>query len=420
MDVSGHTEGDSRGIAIPRPDAVRESSLIDRLVARVPVGMIVIETADATILAANQAFRAFLAEPYRDRPLCGACLFDVLPTRDEDALIALMRETIATGGPTCRSGMRFASISDPAIAWDVESAPFLADHQRSMLLVLTVIRAREPAELGPEAAHERQQLMERVEEMQLLNDGLIAAIQQKHQFIIAMSHRLRTPLTTVVGFGEMLAAGEVEDPADRQMVYGDIVAAGHVTLGLIEDMIALARLDAGNLRLTRADLSVADILDEARENLDVLAASRQQRVVIEMSARDVRVFADERWTIEIVLKLGANALRFSPTGGTVTLCGRECDPTHIAIDIRDTGVGMKPEDQANVFQAFATENAANTGHGTGLELALVKRLVELQGGTITFESMHGIGTTFTVVLPTSRMADTARLSAASSDGMTNI
>ncbi len=69
MDVFGHTEGDSRGIAIPRPDAVRESSLIDRLVARVPVGMIVIETADATILAANQAFRAFLAEPYRDRPL---------------------------------------------------------------------------------------------------------------------------------------------------------------------------------------------------------------------------------------------------------------------------------------------------------------------------------------------------------------
>ncbi len=249
---------------------------------------------------------------------------------------------------------------------------------------------------------------------------MIAAIQQKHLFIIAMSHRLRTPLTTVLGFGEMLAAGEVEDPADRQMVYGDIVAAGQATLSLIEDMIALARLDAGSLRLTRADLSVTDILDAARESLDVLAASRQQRVVIETPASDLRVFADERWTIEIVLKLGANALRFSPTGGTVTLCGRACDPTHIAFDIRDTGVGMRPEDQANLFQAFTTENAANTGHGTGLELALVKRLVELQGGTITFESTHGMGTTFTVILPTSGGTDTARLSATSSDVMTNI
>ncbi len=420
MDGLGHNGVNRRGAVIPRPDAESESSFIDRLVARVPVGMVVIEMADATIRAANQAFRAFLAQPYRDRPLRGSCLFDILPARNEDALIALMREAIAAGGPVCRSGMRFAHISDPAIAWDVESAPILADHQQGMMLVLTVIRARESAESHPDAPHERQQLMERVEEMQLLNDGLIAAIQQKHQFIIAMSHRLRTPLTTVLGFGEMLAADEVEDPADRQMVYGDIVAAGQATLSLIEDMIALARLDAGSLRLTRADLSVADILDAARESLDVLAASRQQRVVIETPASDLRVFADERWTIEIVLKLGANALRFSPTGGTVTLCGRECDPTHIAFDIRDTGVGMRPEDQANLFQAFTTENAANTGHGTGLELALVKRLVELQGGTISFESMHGIGTTFTVVLPTSGVADTARLSATSSDVMTNI
>ena len=419
MDAFGPNEIDLCETAIPRSDAESESSFIDRLVARIPVGMIVIETADATIRAANQAFRAFLAEPYRDRPLRGSCLFDILPARNEDALIALMRETIATDGPVYRSGMRFAHISDPGVPWDVESAPILADHQQGMTLVLTVIRARESAETRPDAAHERQQLMERVEEMQLLNDGLIAAIQQKHQFIIAMSHRLRTPLTTVLGFGEMLAAGEVEDPADRQMVYGDIVAAGQVTLSLIEDMIALARLDAGNLRLKRADISVADILDAASENLKVLAASRQQRVVIETPASDLRVFADERWTIEIVLKLGANALRFSPTGGTITLCGREFDSTHIAFDIRDTGVGIRPEDQANIFQGFATENAANTGHGTGLELALVKRLVELQGGTITFESTHGIGTTFTVVLPTSGVADTARLSAASPGVMIN-
>ncbi|MCA1668587.1 MAG: hypothetical protein LC793_14565, partial [Thermomicrobia bacterium] len=84
-----------------------------------------------------------------------------------------------------------------------------------------------------EPSEREQQLEDKVEEMQLLNDALIGAVQQKHHFLTAMSHRLRTPLTTVVGFGEMLLAGEVADPADQQMVYGDIVSAGQQMLGLI-------------------------------------------------------------------------------------------------------------------------------------------------------------------------------------------
>lgn len=242
--------------------------------------------------------------------------------------------------------------------------------------------------------------MERVEEMQLLNDVLIASVQQKHQFVTAMSHRLRTPLTTIVGFGEMLAAGEVHDPADRQMVYGDIVAAGQQMLGLIDDMIDLGRLDAGDLRLRRERVDVARILDDARASLETLAASRRQRLVFDAPAGGLNAFTDPRWTTEVVLKLGVNALRFSPTGGTVTFRAREYDAAYIALDVSDTGVGIKPEEQAHLFEAFAV--AADSGaraHGTGLELALAKRLVELQGGTITVESTRGIGTTFTVTLP---------------------
>ena len=127
MDGSNQDESNRRGIAVLRPEPDSESSLIDRLVAQIPVGTVIIEMADATIRVANQAFRAFLAEPYRDRPLRGSCLFDILPTRNEDALIALMQEAISTDSPVCRSGMRFPHISDPAIAWDVESVPVFAD-----------------------------------------------------------------------------------------------------------------------------------------------------------------------------------------------------------------------------------------------------------------------------------------------------
>jgi two-component system, NarL family, sensor histidine kinase BarA len=249
------------------------------------------------------------------------------------------------------------------------------------------------------SARERQ-LIEKVEEMQLLNDVLIASVQQKHHFVTAMSHRLRTPLTTIVGFGEMLAAGEVQDPVDQQMVHGDIVAAGQQMLGLIDDMIELARLDAGDLRLHREHVDVARMLDDARDSLEALASSRRQRLVFDAPDGGLHAFTDPRWTTEVILKLGMNALRFSPTGGTVIFRAREHDETHIALDVSDTGVGMNPEEQASVFEAFGT--ASDTGaraHGTGLELALAKRLVELQGGTISFVSTRGIGTTFTVTLP---------------------
>lgn len=252
---------------------------------------------------------------------------------------------------------------------------------------------------APPSARETQ-LTENVEEMQLLNDMLIAAVQQKHHFVTAMSHRLRTPLTTIVGFGEMLAAGEVRDAADQQMVYGDIVAAGQLMLGLIDDMIELARLDAGNLRLNREHVDVARLLEDARVSLETLAASRRQRLVFDAPVGETVAFTDARWTTEVILKLGMNALRFSPTGGTVTFRARDRGEAHVALDVSDSGVGIKPEDESRVFEVFGIAvEAAVPLRGTGLELALARRLVELQGGAITFESARGIGTTFTVMLP---------------------
>lgn len=307
----------------------------------------------------------------------------------------MLLDGAATGVAAHRQGVSFVRLSAPDTAWDLDLAPILAGSHDD-LLVLSVTRAVESA-----APSEREaQLLDKVEEMQLLNDVLIGSVQQKHHFLTAMSHRLRTPLTTIVGFGEMLAAGEVAESADQRMLFGDIVAAGQQMLGLIDDMIELARLDAGSLRLRRETLTVADLLDEARESLETLALSRRQHIVVHKPGADLAAYADERWTIQVILKLGMNGLRFSPTGGTVTLRARDFDATHIALDVEDTGVGIRAEDQANVFQAFAagTDTEGQSG-GTGLELALAKRLIELQGGTITFESARGVGTTFTVTLP---------------------
>ncbi|HEY8293213.1 MAG TPA: HAMP domain-containing sensor histidine kinase [Thermomicrobiales bacterium] len=361
------------------------------------IGAVVFDLA-TTVHAANTAFRAFLASEYRALLVVGARLHDVLPLADEPELLAMLDEVTTTGGASHRRGVRFARVSASDSAWDLDLAPIAATDDRDATLMLCVTRAAATAPDGP--SERERQLEDKVEEMQLLNDVLIGSVQQKHHFLTAMSHRLRTPLTTVVGFGEMLVAGEVADAADQQMVYGDIVAAGQQMLALIDDMIELARLDAGNLRLKREHLDVADMLDEARESLDTLAALRRQHVVVHVSEADRSAYADERWMVQVILKLGMNALRFSPTGGTVTLRARDFDATHVALDVADSGVGIRSEEQATIFQAFAAQAGADgESGGTGLELALAKRLVELQGGTITFESARGVGTTFTVTLP---------------------
>jgi signal transduction histidine kinase len=362
-----------------------------------PIGAVVFDLT-TTVYAANIGFRAILAPEYRALVVSGVRLCDVLPLADEPELLAMLDEVTTTGDSSHRSGVRFARVSVPDSVWDLDLAPIAAGDDRDAMLMLSATRAAATAPDGP--SERERQLEDRVEEMQLLNDVLIGSVQQKHHFLTAMSHRLRTPLTTVVGFGEMLVAGDVADPADQQMVYGDIVVAGQQMLGLIDDMIELARLDAGNLRLKREHLDVADLLDEARVSLDTLAASRRQHVVVHVPDAGLSAYADERWTIQIILKLGMNALRFSPTGGMVTLRARDFDATHIALDVADSGVGIRAEEQATIFQAFAAQGEEESERGgSGLELALAKRLVELQGGTIILESTRGVGTTFTVTLP---------------------
>jgi signal transduction histidine kinase len=362
-----------------------------------PIAAVVFDLT-TTVYAANIGFCAILAPEYRALVVSGVRLCDVLPLADEPELLAMLDEVTTTGDSSHRSGVRFARVSVPDSVWDLDLAPIAARDDRDAMLMLSATRAAATAPDGP--SERERQLEDRVEEMQLLNDVLIGSVQQKHHFLTAMSHRLRTPLTTVVGFGEMLVAGDVADPADQQMVYGDIVVAGQQMLGLIDDMIELARLDAGNLRLKREHLDVADLLDEARVSLDTLAASRRQHVVVHVPEAGLSAYADERWTIQIILKLGMNALRFSPTGGMVTLRARDFDATHIALDVADSGVGIRAEEQATIFQAFAAQGEEESERGgSGLELALAKRLVELQGGTIILESTRGVGSTFTVTLP---------------------
>lgn len=238
-------------------------------------------------------------------------------------------------------------------------------------------------------------------ELQLLNNLLAGMVHAKNQFVTAMGLRLRSPLTTLVGYTEMLVAGEVQDADDQQMVYRDLLSAGRQLLDLVNDVIEFARVDTDDLHLQRTAVTLADVLREATYHLEPLAGSRRQHIVVDVPPALPEVWADRRWMTQIVTKLGTNALRFSPTGSSVTLRARVVDHGHVAVDVVDEGVGIRPEEGETIFQPFHEQaHATRAESGTGLELPLVKRLVELQDGTIVYKSKRGIGTVFTITLPT--------------------
>jgi signal transduction histidine kinase len=227
------------------------------------------------------------------------------------------------------------------------------------------------------------------------------ANQHKSAFLANMSHELRTPLNAVIGFSQMLAARYFGDLTGKQAEYvNDIAASGRHLLSLINDILDLSKIEAGRMELEAVDfdlrVTLANALTLVRERAQRGAVAL--RLEIDSALGTLR--GDERKIKQVVLNLLSNAVKFTPRGGEVCVEARLLDGS-AQIAVRDTGVGIAPQDQELIFEAFrqAGTNAAHKQEGTGLGLALARRFVELHGGTIGLESAPGKGSTFTVTLP---------------------
>jgi signal transduction histidine kinase len=227
------------------------------------------------------------------------------------------------------------------------------------------------------------------------------ANQHKSAFLANMSHELRTPLNAVIGFAQMLAARYFGDLTDKQAEYvDDIVASGRHLLSLINDILDLSKIEAGRMELDTADFDLRATLDNAL----TLVRERAQRGGVALRLEvDPALGAwrgDERKLKQVMLNLLSNAVKFTPRGGEVSVSAKLVDGrTQLAV--RDTGVGIALEDRERIFEAFlqAGTNADHKREGTGLGLALVRRFVQLHGGSVDVDSEPGKGSTFTVTLP---------------------
>jgi signal transduction histidine kinase len=231
------------------------------------------------------------------------------------------------------------------------------------------------------------------------NEALVAADKIKNQFIGNVSYELRTPLTNIIGFSELLASPFMGTLNDKQREYvDDIMSSSKTLLAIIDDILDLATIDAGALDLKLAPVDVRAVVKSAI--MGVRDAVIRANLTLDIAlADDVSGFiADESRVRQVLYNLLSNAVGFSKPGGVIHIsCWREHG--FIVFSVEDQGVGIPKEQQARVFDRFESRSQGSKHRGAGLGLSIAKNLVELHGGTTSLQSEPGVGTRVTVRLP---------------------
>ncbi|MBA3540773.1 MAG: response regulator [Deltaproteobacteria bacterium] len=255
-----------------------------------------------------------------------------------------------------------------------------------------------------EAADHRvaQELNRRSVELELQNQRIHEASRLKSEFLANMSHELRTPLNAIIGFAELLHDGAV-DPASpmHHEFLGDILASGRHLLQLVNDVLDLSKVEAGKLAFRPEPVDLGRVVDELVAILRTQAAAKRIRIHIEIGATLGDIVLDPARLKQVAYNFLSNALKFTSEGGTVTLQILAEDAERLRIVVIDPGIGIAAHDLGKLFVEFQQLEAgtAKRHQGTGLGLALTRRLVEAQGGFVGVDSTLGAGSTFYAVLP---------------------
>ena len=228
-----------------------------------------------------------------------------------------------------------------------------------------------------------------------------AANRHKSEFLANMSHELRTPLNAIIGFSEVLGERMFGELNEKQAEYtDDILSSGRHLLSLINEILDLSKVEAGRMELELATFDLPLAIDNARTFVRERATKHGISLDVTVDDRLGDFVGDERKIKQILLNLLSNAVKFTPEGGRIGINARQADGS-VEISVSDTGIGISPEDQAQIFEEFRQVGGdyAHKREGTGLGLTLAKKFVELHGGKIWVESEVGKGSTFSFTLP---------------------
>jgi len=226
-----------------------------------------------------------------------------------------------------------------------------------------------------------------------------AANRAKSEFLSRMSHELRTPLNAVLGFAQLLDVEDLDDA--KQEAVDQILRGGRHLLGLINEVLEISAIETGNLSLSPEPVPAIDVIAEVVDLARPLAAKGGVQFVDDaVTVTDVHIQADRQRLKQVLLNLVSNAIKYNRPGGTVSVTARQAGSRHLRIEVTDTGPGIRPEDFDRLFLPFERLGAEQTEvEGTGIGLALSRRLAEAMGGTLGVSSELGQGSTFWIELP---------------------
>jgi PAS domain S-box-containing protein len=363
---------------------------LDNIVHSMGDALIVVNP-DRTIRTVNEATLGLLG--YEERGLLGQRV-DLIC--GEGPLVdALFEKLVKVGGITSVE-MLYADRDGRKIPVSFSGSVILDERGEveGIVCVAKDITERKRAEEALEVANTQLQ-----EIVQLAEN----ASRHKSEFLSNMSHELRTPLNSVLGFSQLLETQTAGPLTEKQARYvNNILGSGRHLLTLINDILDLSKVEAGKVELQPEPFALPEALAEALTEIRPQATAKRVEFQLEMNNAPPLVTADPVRFKQILLNLLSNAVKFTPDGGRVTVSARPPQDGFVEIAVADTGIGIKAEDIPRLFQPFTQLEAASTKQyqGTGLGLALTKKLVELHGGTIAVGSEGaGKGTTFTVRLP---------------------
>ncbi|MBA3542589.1 MAG: HAMP domain-containing histidine kinase [Deltaproteobacteria bacterium] len=233
---------------------------------------------------------------------------------------------------------------------------------------------------------------------------LIRTATQRSQFVASMTHELRTPIHGVQGLSDVIAAGVYGPVTDKQRdACASIKRSAQSLLGLVDDLLNLTRAEAGKIEARPSAVDLPALVEHVTSSVSWILGTKKLTLAVDLEPDLPVVSSDERWLAHIFVNLLANAVKFTPESGRVTIQARRRGDDAVAFDIIDTGIGIAPKDQAAIFEPFRQVERGSGDEkeygGVGLGLALVARLTDLLGAKVEVESQVNKGSTFRVIVP---------------------
>ncbi len=243
------------------------------------------------------------------------------------------------------------------------------------------------------------ELAELLRRVEMARDAAMEAASAKSQFLASMSHELRTPLNAIIGFTRLVSRNAPALPPKQVDNLSKILVSAEHLLGLIDEILDLSRIEAGEIRVELVEADVADVLREATDSLEPLVDRPRVQLVVEIEPALPPIFTDRDKLKQILLNLLSNAIKYTDEGSIAIRAA--VDDGRLRVAVSDTGVGIPGDELARIFDEFHRADSTRTRlrRGTGLGLTISRRLARALGGDVTVESELGVGSTFTLDLP---------------------